>query len=171
MAQLNQVNSNEQFSQVQPVWQFCLLYIITFGFYQIPWAHKHWNFIKEKENLNITAWGRAWFLPLFLHSLCQKVFALAEQQGYTENSSPFQTTFFYWVFVVLARLPDPLWLISLLGFVPLLSVVKATNYYWTQEQPELATRQSLTGREIVWIVFGVILWLLVILGMFAPPDA
>ncbi|NEP57061.1 MAG: hypothetical protein F6K31_08555 [Symploca sp. SIO2G7] len=165
-----QNNQPHQTNNVQPIWQFCLLYIITFSFYQIPWAHKHWKFIKETEGLNITAWRRAWFLPLFLHSLCQKVLALAEQKGYRENPSPSQITFFYWVFVVLARLPDPLWLISLLAFVPLLTVVKATNYYWRQEQPDLATRQSFTGREVVWIVFGVILWALVIIGMFAPTD-
>ncbi|MBW4574595.1 MAG: hypothetical protein KME08_04860 [Aphanothece sp. CMT-3BRIN-NPC111] len=170
MTSMNQSVDNQQFSNVQPIWKFCFLYIITFGIYQLPWAHKHWKFIKERENLKISAWFRSWFLPFFLYSLCQKVFALAEEQGYREKPSPFQITLFYWIFVVLSRLPDPLWLISLLSFVPLLSILKAINYYWEQKQQHLPKRTSFTGREIAWIVFGVIFWLLVIVGLLAPTE-
>jgi len=160
---MNQSVANEQFSNVQPIWKFCFLYIITFGIYQVPWAHKQWKFIKERENLKISAWARSWFLPLFLYSLCQKVFALAEEQGYRKKHSPFWITSFYLSFIVLSKLPDPFWLITLLKFVPLLSILKAMNYYWEQKQGNLPKRTSFTGREIRWIVFGVIFWFLVIL--------
>lgn len=168
MASMNQPVANEQFSHVQPIWKFCFLYIITLGIYQLPWSHKQWKFIKERENLKISAWGRSWFLPFFLYSLCQKVFALAEEQGYREKPSPFQITLFYWVFIILSRLPDPLWFISLFSFVPLLSILKAMNYYWEQKHHHLPKRTSFTGKEIIWIVFGVFLWFLVIYGMVAP---
>jgi hypothetical protein len=168
MTPIDQPVTNEEFSNVQPIWKFCFLCIITAGIYQLPWAHKQWKFIKERDNLKISAWGRSWFLPLFLYSLCQKVFALAEEQGYREKSSPFQITLFYWFFIVLLRFPDPLSLIGLLSFVPLLSILKAMNYYWEKKQHHLPKRTSFTGREIIWIVFGVIIWFLIILGMLAP---
>lgn len=57
-------NSNQQYSNVLPVGKFCFLYIITFGLYQIPWCHKQWKFLKEKDDLNINPWLYAWFLGL-----------------------------------------------------------------------------------------------------------
>ena len=174
MTSMNQPVANEQFSNVQPIWKFCFLYIITGGIYQLPWAHKQWKFIKERENLKISAWVRAWFLPFSLYRLCQRVFALAEEQGYREKPSPFVITLLYWVFMSSS---SNLWLrlLSLLSLVPLLSVLKAMNYYWEQKQHHLPKRTSFTGREIIWIVFGVILWFVVILVMLLPareiPDS
>lgn len=159
-----------KFSNVIPIWKFCTLYIFTWGIYQLAWAHKQWKFIKERDNLNISPWLRSWFLPFYLYSLCQKAFALAEEQGYRSKPSPFQVTLVYWIFIVLTRLPDPLWLISLFTFLPLLTVVKAFNYYWTQQQPNLPINESFTGREIVWIMFGAILWLLIIIGFLASSE-
>lgn len=164
MHQPNYKQNDGQFSHIMPVWKFCTLYIFTAGIYQLPWAHKQWKFIKERENLNISAWFRSWFLPIFLYNLAQKVFALAEEQGYREKRSPFQVTLLYWVFCVLYRLPDPLWLLSLLAFLPLLTILKAINFYWEQQQPNMPVQENFTKREIVWIGFGVILWLLVIIG-------
>ncbi|MBW4561136.1 MAG: hypothetical protein KME32_08230 [Mojavia pulchra JT2-VF2] len=158
------------FSNVMPIWKFCTLYIFTGGVYQLAWAHKHWKFIKERENLKIRPWFRSLFLPFYLYSLCQKVFALAEEQGYRIKHSPFRVTLFYWIFIVLSRLADPLWLISIFSFIPLLTVVKALNYYWGQQQPNLPIREFFTGREIAWIVFGVILWLLIVIGLLAGGN-
>ena len=156
-----------QFSNIMPVWKFCTLYLFTGGLYQIPWAHKQWKMFKERETLNISAWFRAWFFAFYVYSLAHKSFAIAEEQGYRNKPSAFQVTFFYWIFIVLTRLPDPLWLISTFSFIPLLTILKAMNYYWEQQQPDLPIRESFTGREIVWIIVGVILWLLIFIGFLA----
>ncbi len=154
-----------QFSNIMPVWKFCTLYLFTAGLYQIPWAHKQWKMFKERETLNISAWFRAWFLPFYLYSLAQKTFAIAEEQGYREKHSPFQVTLVYWIFFVLEILPGIWGLISILTILPLVTVLKAMNYYWEQQQPDLPIQESFTGREIVWIIIGVILWLLIIIGL------
>jgi hypothetical protein len=167
MSHSSKNSGDGQFSNVMPVWKFCTLYLFTLGIYQLPWAHRQWKMIKERETANISAWFRAWFLPFYLYSLAQKTFAIAEEQGYRNKPSPFQVTFFYWIFIVLARLPDPFWLISIFSFIPLLTVLKAMNYYWEQQQPNLQVQESFTGREIVWVVVGVILWLLVFIGLLA----
>jgi hypothetical protein len=67
-------------------------------------------------------------------------------------------------------LPDPIWLISLFSFFPLLTVLKAANFYWEKEQPNLPLRTSWTGGEIAWTIFGVIFWLLVLIGLFMPTE-
>lgn len=168
MRQFNRTANNQQYSNVQPIGKFCFLYIITFGLYLIPWGHKHWKFIKEREGLNINAWLRSWFLPLTLYWLAKKIFALAEVKGYREKPSPALINGLYVFFLVLRRLPDPIWLISLFSFLPLLTILKAANYYWKKEQPYLPLKQSWTGGEIAWAVLGVIFWLLVLIGLFVP---
>ena len=159
MNSANQQIVKEQVSNVQPIWKFSFLSIITFGLYQIPWSHKQWKFIKEREKLNIRPWFRSWFLPFYLYSLCQKIFALAEEEGYRRRPSPFLITLIYWSLIILCQLPIPFKLIGLLTFLPLISILRAFNFYWERKQPNLPVRTSFTGREIVWIVFGAILWL------------
>lgn len=162
----------QHFSNVMPVWKFCFLYIITYGLYQIPWGHKQWKFLKQKDNLNIKPWLRALFFPLTMYGLAKKIFVLAEKQGYKENPSAFQITSIYSFFWVLYFLPAPLWLIALFACVPLLTILKAVNYYWEQQQPNLPVRESFTGREVTWIVFGTILWLwLVIIGLLSLSES
>jgi hypothetical protein len=63
-----------------------------------------------------------------------------------------------------------LWLISIFSFIPLLTVLKAINYYWEQQQPNLQIQESFTGREIIWVVAGVMLWLLVFIGFLAGSS-
>ncbi|MBW4627987.1 MAG: hypothetical protein KME49_21365 [Brasilonema octagenarum HA4186-MV1] len=158
MNQYNHRINNGELSNIMPLWKFCTLYIFTLGIYQLPWAHKQWKFLKERNNPKISAWFRSWFLPFYLYSLSQKLFALAEEQGYREKPSPFRVTFFYWIFYVL-DFHNSLQLVWLLSFIPLLTVLKAVNYYWQQQQPNIRVNESFTGREIVWMVFGVILWI------------
>ncbi|WP_088242382.1 hypothetical protein [Calothrix rhizosoleniae] len=158
-------SENTQFSNVMPVWKFCTLYLFTGGLYQLPWAHKQWKMFKERETLNLSAWFRAWFFPFYLYSLAQKAFAIAEEQGYREKHSPFWVTLVYWIFLVLQTLPSVWGLISIFAILPLITVLKAMNYYWEQQQPDLPIQESFTGREIVWIIIGVILWLFIIIGL------
>lgn len=170
MSQYSQTGQIQQYSNIQPVWKFVFLYIITFGIYQLPWAHKHWKFLKEREGLKINAWLRSWFLVFTLFWLAKRIFALAEEKGYPEKPSPAAITGLFWFFVVLSRLPDPIWLISFFSFFPLLTVLKAANFYWEKEQPNLPLRTSWTGGEIAWTIFGVIFWLLVLIGLFMPTE-
>jgi hypothetical protein len=107
---------------------------------------------------------------LTLFWLAKRIFALAEEKGYPEKPSPAAITGLFWFFVVLSGLPDPIWLISLFSFFPLLTVLKAANFYWEKEQPNLPLRTSWTGGEIAWTIFGVIFWLLVLIGLFMPTE-
>ncbi|MDJ0618720.1 MAG: hypothetical protein QNJ63_18595 [Calothrix sp. MO_192.B10] len=155
-----------QFSKVMPVWKFCTLCIFTVGLYQIPWAHKQWKMFKSRETLNISAWFRALFLPFYLYSLAQKSFAIAEEQGYRNKPSPFQINLTYWILILLGIFTNFWLLISiLLTTIPLLTVLIAMNYYWEQQQPNLPIQESFTGREVAWIIVGVILWLLIVIDL------
>lgn len=171
MNQYSQTQQIQQYSNIQPVWKFIFLYIITYGVYQIPWGHKHWKFIKEREGLKINAWLRSWFLPFTLFWLAKRIFALAEEQGYRKKPSPAAITSLFWFFVVLEALPgDFISLISLLSFLPLLTLLKAVNFYWEKEQPNLPIRKFWTSGEIAWTVFGGIFWVFVLVRLFDSTE-
>ena len=124
-------NSNQQYSNVLRDGKFCFLNIITLGFYQIPWCHKQWKFLKEKDDLNINPWLYACFSPFTIYSLAKKVFHLAEKEGYPNRPSAGGVTALYWFFLVLSI---SLSLLLLLSWIPLVSILKAVNYYWEQEE-------------------------------------
>ena len=171
MNQYSQTAQIQQYSNIQPVWKFIFLYIITFGMYQLPWAHKHWKLVKEREGLEINAWLRSWFIPFTLFWLAKRIFALAEYKGYREKPSPAAITSLVWFFVVLGKLPNIIGLLLfLLTFFPLLTVLKAANFYWEQEQPNLPLRKSWTGGEIAWTIFGGIFWVLVLVELFGSTE-
>jgi hypothetical protein len=157
-----------QYSNIQPVWKFVFLYMITSGIYQIPWGHKHWKFIKQREGLKINAWLRSCLLPFTLFWLAKRIFALAEEKGYSEKPSPAAISSLFWFFVFLAYKLDLI--IFSFSFFALLTVLKAANFYWEKEQPNLPLRKSWTGGEIAWAVSGIIFWLLVLIGLFIVSD-
>jgi hypothetical protein len=196
MNQYSQTGQFQQYSNIQPVWKFIFLYIITIGIYQLPWGHKHWKLVKEREGLKINTWLRSWFLPFTLFGLAKRIFALAEDKGYREKPSPAVITSLFWFFVVL-RLPNTIGLLFLfvllpntigllflfvlppnpiglpallVNFFPLLAVLKAANFYWEKEQPNLPLRKSWTGGEIAWIIFGGIFWVFLLIYLSAYPD-
>jgi hypothetical protein len=171
MTQYSKTGEIQQYSNIQPVWKFVFLYIITFSIYEIPWGHKHWKFIKEREGLQLNAWLRSWFLPFTLFWLAKRIFALAEDKGYPEKPSPGAITALFWFFIVLVQLPDPLgYMFFFFSLFPLLTILKAANFYWEKEQPNLPIRTSWTGGEIAWTVFGVILWLFILIVAFASTE-
>jgi hypothetical protein len=52
--------------------------------------------------------------------------------------------------------------------LPLSVVLSAANFYWQQEQPNLPIRKNLTGLEIAWTVFGVMLWASILITSIMP---
>lgn len=167
MASVN-LPAKGRYSNVLTTWKFSVLFVFTIGLYQFAWAHKQWKGIKQRENLEIRPWVRSLFLPFYIYGLSRRCFALAETYGYRHKPSAFWVTVFYWIFVVLYRMENWMGYLGLLMFLPLLSVVRAANYYWQHEQPDLPVNEGFNVREIIWIIFGVCLWLLIIYGTFVP---
>lgn len=155
MNQYYQPGKIQQYSNVQPVGKFIFLYLITGGFYLWPWSYKNWKFLKEREGLKGSVWLRVWLIFLTMYWLTKRVVALAERRGYPEKPSPMTVAV---LFYLLQSIGGPF-----LSFLPLLTVVKATNFYWEKEQPNLPIRSNWTTGEIVLIVFGILLWLLIII--------
>lgn len=157
----------EQFSRILPIWKFILLSVITFGIYELYWFYKTWKFLKERNNLDISPFWRAVFSPLFAGSNAEHVLKLANEKNYTEKYSPTVIGISYFVLSALSRLPVPYLLISYLTFLPMIPIVKAMNFYWQKEKPDLPLK-NFSYWQIILIIFGVILFILVLIGAFMP---
>jgi hypothetical protein len=65
-----------------------------------------------------------------------------------------------------ANLPDPYWLVTLLGFLPLLPVQAAVNRVNLQLAPDADPNARFSGWNIAGVVVGGLLVALAMLGMF-----
>jgi hypothetical protein len=172
MINSRQLSNKIEYSNVQPVWKFYFLHIMTWGIYEIAWSYKHWKFIKERENSKINLWMRSIWLPFTLYWLAKKMFLLAEEKGSKTKYSPTAIAIFYWFVLILPfNLPDALsFILVFFSALPLLRVLRSANYFWEQEQPNLPIRQTWTGGEVAWIVSGIFLWLWNIYSFLMPAN-
>lgn len=103
------------------VWKFIVLWLGTLGLYQHWWAWRCWRQVRERDQSRILPFWRGLFFWIWLYPLLADI---ARAAGRTAG--------FREVLVLIAvlgmhvgcgLLPDPWWLVSLLGFVPLLPAV------------------------------------------------
>lgn len=146
--------------------KFTILCIASFGLYQIWWIYKGWRFFKQKESLDIMPAARAIFSLFFLILLFNKILSFAKEKGYVENYSSTGLFIGFFICNLLSRLPDPIWLISLLSFLLLIPPFKALNYAkQNSNEFEVTEQTSFNGRQIGLIIIGLILWGLIFLGL------
>ena len=168
-----QANSNKNngitstvFFAISPK-KLAIMSICTLGIYELYWFYRNWKFLKQRDNLNISPFWRAWFTIFFCHSLFKIINNYAEEQGIKETYKPGLLTFAYILIMVTWKAPDPAWLISTFTFVPLITVQKIINRL-NQNQPEQMINSKFSGWNIFGIVLGVIWWGLIIIGMISP---
>lgn len=170
---------SQRFSNAQPVWQFVLLALITFGIYEIYWFYRNWKHLKFHNNLDISPGWRTvgLFVPILNIVLIYKQFKnirdFTKEAGCDIHLSPGWITVSYIALGLLANLPDPFWLLGFLGVVPLAVVQGVLNSYWEKEQSQLVVRKGLSGGQVALLVFGAIFWIIVLIGTFIPepfPD-
>jgi hypothetical protein len=143
-----------------------LMSLATLGLYEIYWFYKNWKCVQENFGDKVNAPIRALFYPLTSYSLFKKI---REQAGNAQLDGKLQAGLLaLTVFLIgaLWRLPDPWWLVSLLGFLPLLPVQSAVNELNRKLAPQAGGNGSFSGWNIAGLMIGGILLFMAILGTF-----
>ena len=149
--------------------KFILLSVISFGLYEIWWIYKAWGFFNQKEKLNINSALRTIFSIIFLIPLFNKILRFAKEKGYNDSYPSILLFVGFFVVNFMAYLPDPFWLVAILGFVFFVLPFKALNFAKRNSTDFIVTEQtSYNGRQIALIVIGGIFWTLVLLGLIMP---
>ena len=171
---MNQDTSQVMTSQSQPLYfsvskpKLIAMSICSWGIYEIYWFYKNWKLIKERTGQDIRPFWRAIFAPFFCHSLFKSVKELAHLQGIPSQVSPGWLTFAYIAMLVTHRLPDPVWLISFLTFLPLLPVQGLINQVNLKVALEYEFDDHFSWKNMVVIILGGILLILSLIGIFLP---
>ena len=134
--------------------KFVVLSVVTWGFYDIYWAYQQWNRIKTRTPENLSPFWRAFFAQFWGFSLFKRVRSDASAEGVVVDwNSGFLGTV-YLLIVVLWRLPDPWWLISLLSFLPLIPVVQAISALHDKREPTRDRNSRFSGANVGGVVVG-----------------
>ena len=152
--------------------KFIIFSIISFGIYTTWWQYKVWRYYKQKEKADILPVARAIFSIFFVYSLFNKIQDSANEKGYTDAYS--SGALFAGVLISggLSRLPKSFGLISIFSFMFFIPPFKAFNYF-LQNSTDLNVieQDSLNSRQIALVIFGLLFWALVILGLTVSDSA
>jgi hypothetical protein len=148
--------------------RYIFLCIITGGFYIYYWFYKHWFFIKKLQNLNIIPVLCGAFPGITIYSLTKRIFAIAKEKGYSTNSKPVGL-FFMQLFITMTigRTSGIPGLIPLLfTFYPTIYIYDSLTYYAKKTHPNYEELGFFSGGMIGWIIVGIIIWSLMIIGSY-----
>lgn len=150
--------------------KFAVMSLCTFGLYELYWAYKHWDAVRRRDQERLSPFWRAFFAPLWAFSLFPRLGRLTAMYGVPATWSGSGLALAYFLIHLTWRLPDPYWLVSLLGFLPVLVVQRSVNGLNAAVAPDAPRNDSYSGLNVVAIVLGGLLLLLAILGTFMLPE-
>ena len=145
--------------------------VVTFGLYEVYWFYKNWSDIKTREGIKINPVLRAIFYPLFAYSAFKRIKDKGAEVGAQTGYSPGALATAVFLLIASTYLPDPVWLISLLSFVPLLPVQSAVNRINAKVAPDADRNTRFSGWNVFGVVLGILFWAVVLLGLFVPIEA
>lgn len=170
--------NRQQYYVVSPA-KFSILHLSTFGLYQVYWFYKNWQKYKIYNNTDIWPIPRGLFNIFFAHRLFENVQKTLNNDGKKFDWAPAGLATFYVLLAVTSNIFDRLAmkeigspatdLVSIVLFpaiyLILLRAQKAINT--SQNDPEGNSNKKLTAANYIWIILGLALWGLVLLGLLA----
>jgi len=114
---------------------------------------------------------RTFFTPLYLHSLFNRMRRAADQEGVPARWNVgllVIVTVLFWV-TVFFRPPWPL--VSLFAFLPSIPVQRTVNALHQRVAPHSPRNASFTVGNIILILFGGVIFAVLIWGMFYTPGS
>lgn len=163
-----------RYSFVQPVWQFVLLTLFTFGLYEIRWYYRNWKYLKVHHSLDISPGWRTvgLFIPILNFVLIIRQFRdirdYARTAGCQKTFSVTGVFIAYLLMTCLWFLPRPYFLFCLSRVWPLAIVQDVLNEYWRKEQPQLMERRRFSGGQVALLILGGFVWLIALLAILLP---
>lgn len=155
-------NYTRRSSDVQPLWHFVLLSIITFGLYHVYWFYRNFKYLKVYKNLEISPIMRTvgLYIPILgffiLYDILFKLRDFARDGGVYRLYTPGEIFVGYLISMALYKfLSDPYWIIGLLSGTAVLVMVQRTlNLFWEARQLCIPRRSNyhLFGEFIVAVV-------------------
>ena len=162
----NDYQGSKQYIELVDGNKFIILYILSLGLYSVWWMYKSWKFFQEKEEPNMMPAARAIFGMLWAYPLFERIRKFAVVNGYTSSYSSGFLFIGFFLLNLVSRLPDPLWLITIFAFVFLIQPVRAFNFaIMNSDDYEGEELSRYSARQLAVVVFGIMFWGLILLGL------
>lgn len=169
--------------------KFTILFLTTFGWYQLYWFYKNWDCFKDRHpyasERGTTIWPvpRALFSIFFTHALFRKIKENAPDDARVAAWRPSAHATLLVVLIVVSnvaakvadRFVEDFWLtvFALVMVLPLMLVTRAAQAMANIAcgDTQGASNATLTTANYVWMVLGCLFWLAVLAGLFMNgPD-
>lgn len=162
----NSIEIHPEDLQIISLNKFIILSILSFGLYEVWWMYKAWRFFQYKDELDIRPLLRSLFSVFFLYSLFYKILKFAKEKGYKGYYPSILLFIGFFIANLLAKLPEPLSVLSSLSIVFLIPPFKALNFA-KQHSTEFEIHEQIlfNKRQMYIIVLGFICWIFVLLMM------
>lgn len=162
-------NTDKEIEKASPYFsvsaiKFIIMSVGTFGVYDLYWFYKNWCHIKQKDNLHILPFWRAFFAPLWSYSAFNRI-----QEEINEREIPLRihATLFavlYFVIQMSLNLSDPYWLISIFSFLLVLPANKATTQINQKINADFVQNNKIEGWNWLAVVVGLPFMALAVIG-------
>jgi hypothetical protein len=148
-----------------------LMSIATFGIYELYWFYRNWVAIKKRTGADkIMPFWRAFFSVIWAYPCFREIASVAFAGQIDLHGGAAGLAILYFLMSIAARAPDPYWLVTLLGFVPVLAVNGWARKANLAADPECPENSSLSGWNWAALIFGFAFLVLVLTGLFIPLE-
>jgi hypothetical protein len=157
-----------------PVARLILLSIASFSLFEAYWIYKNWRYIKERDQLNINPFWRGWFGIFFCHSLLRRIHEDEEARSIQMPSFSPGGQATGWVVLLIVSIAISsarsiaasiiaAFVPSFLCFVPVQNYINSVSARRNPGQPYYRWSSG----HIVCLVFGIIIWVILLFGLVA----
>lgn len=160
-------NSGAMFLYI-PIGRLIGLSIASYGLYQAYWIYRNWRYLKERDGLNIMPFWRGIFGVFFISSLLTRIKTDGTASAIRPASfSPLGLAIGWIILIVLGNFLGPLGILLHVAAVFCLLPVQKYNNDLNESLPSRPSYYGWSKGHIVCLVFGIICWVLVIVGLTA----
>lgn len=163
--------------------KFNLLFYTTLGIYGVYWSYRHWRAQRDATGLDCWPIMRGLFVIFFVHSLLRNAATRLKETGRAFEGNPESLATTIVLLIIVSNVCDRLayqsigspytdWVSVLV--LPILgsNLLKAqVNLNLAAGDPDGASNAALSGANVFWLVFGGLLWLMVLFGLYAVTFA
>lgn len=159
------VEGQPMFFPVSPP-KLLIMSVVTFGFYQLYWFYKNWEFIQAWHRSKIAPFWRALFGIIFCYQCFREIKAIATSRKMVCSWSAGWLALVWIGLSLSARLPYPIAFLCWLKPLALLPIQYVINDLNIAVAPGHDPNAKLSGWNILAIVVGVCLFLIIFFGSF-----
>jgi len=148
--------------------KFLILNTLSFGGYSVWWIYSVWRFLIQKKNSNANAAIRTVFEIVYFIPRSYQILKLAKDKGYTRTYVPVLLFILYFLALLSAMTPPPMFLLGSLSGLFLVQPLMAFNFVLSKS-PELdvVVDSKLSVIEIFIVIIGGVLWLLLMIAILS----